>query len=36
MSEFTTKKFDWSQPIHNHVTGMAHSYKVEVNENGGE
>ena len=23
MSELTTKKFDWSQPIHDHVTSMA-------------
>jgi len=23
MNELTTKKFDWSQPIHDHVTGMA-------------
>jgi len=23
MNEFLTKKFDWSQPIHDHVTGMA-------------
>ena len=23
MSELITKKFDWSQPIHDHVTGMA-------------
>jgi len=23
LSELTTKKFDWSQPIHDHVTGMA-------------
>jgi len=22
ISEFTTKKFDWSQPIHDHVIGM--------------
>ncbi|CAL0314798.1 unnamed protein product [Lupinus luteus] len=23
MTELTTKKFDWSQPIHDHVTSMA-------------
>ena len=23
MSELTTKTFDWSQPIHDHVIGMA-------------
>ena len=23
MNELTTKKFDWSQPIHDHVIGMA-------------
>ncbi|WVZ17437.1 hypothetical protein V8G54_010419 [Vigna mungo] len=38
MSELTTKKFDWSQPIHEHVTGMANiaarlkSMGMEVNE----
>jgi len=38
MSELTTKKFDWSQPIHDHVTGMANiaaklkSMGMEVNE----
>ncbi|WVZ07203.1 hypothetical protein V8G54_020549 [Vigna mungo] len=38
MSELTTKKFDRSQPIHEHVTGMANiaarlkSMRMEVNE----
>ena len=38
MSELTTKKFDWSQLIHDHVTGMANiatklkSMGMEVNE----
>ncbi|XP_027905897.1 uncharacterized protein LOC114165484 [Vigna unguiculata] len=38
MSELTTKKFDWSQPIHDHVTGMANiaaklkSMGMDVNE----
>ena len=38
MSELTTKKFGWSQPIHEHVTGMANiaarlkSMGMEVNE----
>ncbi|XP_052730111.1 uncharacterized protein LOC128195749 [Vigna angularis] len=38
MSELTTKKFDWSQPIHEHVTGMTNiaarlkSMGMEVNE----
>ncbi|KAJ1434074.1 gag-polypeptide of LTR copia-type [Sesbania bispinosa] len=38
MSELTNKKFDWSQPIHDHVTGMANlaaklkSMGMEVNE----
>ncbi|XP_047174291.1 uncharacterized protein LOC124841951, partial [Vigna umbellata] len=38
MSELTTKKFDWSHPIHDHVTGMANiaarlkSMGIEVNE----
>ncbi|WVY94617.1 hypothetical protein V8G54_033705 [Vigna mungo] len=38
MSELTTKKFDWSQPILEHVTGMANiaamlkSMGMEVNE----
>ncbi|KAL2318813.1 hypothetical protein Fmac_032689 [Flemingia macrophylla] len=38
MSELTTKKFDWSQPIHDHVTGMINlaarlkTMGMEVNE----
>ncbi|KAJ1412275.1 gag-polypeptide of LTR copia-type, partial [Sesbania bispinosa] len=38
MGELTNKKFDWSQPIHDHVTGMANlaaklkSMGMEVNE----
>ncbi|XP_052724081.1 uncharacterized protein LOC128193926 [Vigna angularis] len=38
MSELTTKKFDWSQPIHDHVTGMTNiaarlkSMRMEVKE----
>jgi len=38
MNELTTKKFDWSQPIHDHVTGMANlavklkSMGMDVNE----
>ncbi|WVZ18972.1 hypothetical protein V8G54_006294 [Vigna mungo] len=38
MSELTTKKFDWSQSIHEHVTGMANitarlkSMGMKVNE----
>jgi len=38
MSELTTKKFDWSQPIHDHVIGMANiaaklkSMGIDVNE----
>ena len=38
MNEFLTKKFDWSQPIHDHVTGMANlavklkSMGMDVNE----
>ena len=32
MNGLTTKKFDWSQPIHDHVTNMSNLTDSKVND----